>query len=423
MPDFTYLPVNLGCRLNQAELTKMELIFQAHGGVLDQDHPDLVIINTCGVTTKAEKESRQTIRQLRRRYPQAKLIAWGCAAQRWLSQSKSSWASLGLDAVYGNQDKDTHPIKFINLIKHPNKTQPVKTGFYTIRPRRFVKIQTGCDKFCSFCLIPFMRLRSRSKPPDRIIAEVKRAVKDGVKEVILTGVDISSYGLTSPIKPASWRSQDLMPLTHLLEQILAKTKIARIRLGSINPASFNPSFINLFKHHRRLMPHFHISLQSGSDRILKLMNRRYLVSDYIEIIHKLYDQVPDVLISTDIIAGFPTETEADFAATRQLVRRLNLSRLHVFPFSHRPGSLMDKLNLPPLPSKVIKTRAAKLRRIGQQLHLQAKQRYAGQPVKVLWESYRNGVLRGLTHNYLPATKKGSPNQVGQIEEIIYQPPV
>ena len=439
---FKYWLINLGCRLNQAELAEMEVVFSHYGGVADDKNPDVVVVNTCGVTAKAEKESRQMLRRLRKQYPGAKLVAWGCAADKWLREDRKKVEKWGVDLVYGNENKDQHPVLFIKKLglgwAKPNShsrgviysslesveekmgdNNQVKSGFYTQRPRRFIKIQTGCNKYCTFCLIPYMRHLSNSRSIEEVVELVKRAQKDGVKEVILTGVDIADYGRTTPAPLKGWRQYSVHKLTILLKAVLRETTIPRIRLGSINPVSFSDEFIDLFAGNNRLMPHFHISLQSGSDGVLKRMNRRYTKKEFYEIVKRLRERVGDVLISTDIIVGFPGETPEEFGETVEFVKEVRFSRLHVFSYSPRPGVVADKMGWGAVSTQIKKKRSQILRDLNQKLKEYWKKEYKGRKVRVLWERWKEGELIGWSHNYLPVRIKGERDKVGQVETITY----
>ncbi len=318
---FKYMTVNLGCRLNQAELTSLESVFNQAGCLYDKNQPQVIIVNTCAVTAKAEKESRQRLRRLKKLYPQAVVVAWGCGAQRWLKDKAVDWRSWGIDYIYGNDNKDQHPLQFLKIKPGQTLSKPkpsnhkVNSAQLISRVRRFIKIQDGCRRYCTYCIIPYTRPEPASKSIQQVVAEIKRAEKDGVKEVVLTGVDISAYGQDGNGRQNNWYQVSSQGLEDLTKTILDKTVVSRIRFGSINPVSFTPSFIDLFRNNPRLMPHLHISLQSGSDKILKLMNRGYSREQFRQTISRLRSAVPDILISTDIVVGFPGETESDFNDT------------------------------------------------------------------------------------------------------------
>ncbi len=430
MKKFSYLLLNLGCRLNQAELTTLETVLQNLGGIANPSNPHLIILNTCAVTTKAERESRGMIRRLRRQHPQAKIIAWGCAAEKWL-QEKKNWTKFGANYNWGNQNKTPNrhnipsyskksPINFKatltaqlqDILSNPlvpkNLTQEKIKGFYRPRLRRFIKIQDGCNHFCSYCLIPYLRKTSYSRPLPEILQEIREAVEEGVKEVILTGVDIADY---------HWEDKHL---AQLISIILEKVPLQRLRLGSINPPAFkDESLIKILAENPVFLPHLHISLQSGSKKILQLMKRDYTPQEYLHWVTKLKSRVQNLLISTDVIVGFPGEGEKEFQETVDLIKKVKFSRLHIFPFSSRPGTLVTKLPFHPPQSKVIKQRVKILQQLNSQLQSFWQEYFQGQPLQVLWESYSQGFLRGWSENYLPWKKKGSPSEVGKIETIPY----
>ncbi len=422
MSLFSYFLVNLGCRLNQAELTQLESFLQKEGGTFNKQQPNLIVINTCAVTIKAERKSRGLVRHLRRQHPKATIILWGCAAEKWL-QEGYNWKKLGANYNLGNQGKNpSHQIGaknpfssfdqlFSPFIPHLFSSTSFKKKHYLKRPRRFLKIQDGCNHFCSYCLIPYLRHRSTSKSARLILQEIDSALKDGVQEIILSGVDIADY---------RWEYLDLAKLINL---VLGKTSLPRLRLGSINPPALaNGQLAEIMVKNTRFLPHLHISLQSGSNKILKLMKRGYSRQEYLEWVEDIQKKVPSFLVSTDIIVGFPGEEETDFTKTVELIKKIKFSKLHIFPFSFRPHTLINQLNLPAVPQPIIKERVQFLQQLNNQLRHYWFSYYQSKTLSVLWESYRDGFLSGWTENYLPCRQRGRKDKVNQIEKINWQPP-
>ncbi len=422
MPLFRYSLVNLGCRLNQAELTQLEDFLQTKGGAFDNDQPNLIVVNTCAVTIKAERESRGLIRRLRRQHPKATILLWGCAAEKWL-QEGYNWKELGANYNLGNQGKNpNHQIQTKNLfssldnlfspfIPHLHSSTSFKEKYYLKRPRRFLKIQDGCNHFCSYCLIPYLRHRSTSKPAELILQEINSALKDGVQEIILTGVDIADY---------KWKDINLAKLITL---ILEKTSLPRLRLGSINPPALaDGQLAKIMAKNKRFLPHLHISLQSGSDKVLQLMKRGYSRQEYLEWVGNIQKKVPSFLVSTDVIVGFPGEEETDFIQTVELIKEIKFSKLHIFPFSPRPNTLINQLQLSPVPQTIIKKRVESLQKLNNQLRRYWFFYYQNKTLSVLWESYKDGFLSGWTENYLPFRQRGNKDKVNRIEKIVWQPP-
>ncbi len=356
--------VTLGCRLNTFE----SAVMKRHAA--DAGLTDTVIVNTCAVTKEAERQARQTIRRLRRDRPTARIIVTGCAAQ--LHPDRFS-AMAEVDGVLGNTEK-LDPAAYIEAINNPLQVtdiMPVReTAGHLLsgplieefagRSRAFVQIQQGCDHRCTFCIIPFARGPSRSLPAERIIAQIHRLVESGHKEIVLTGVDISSYGrdISSPSN-----------LGTLATEILsAVPELPRLRLSSLDPAVADIDLFRLIGDEPRLMPHIHLSLQAGDDTILKRMKRRHLTADAVEFCQQVRAARPDVVFGGDLIAGFPTETDALFANTIghvEALGALGLIYLHVFPYSAHDRT--PSARMPQVASTQRKERAAILRMLGERL--------------------------------------------------------
>ncbi len=350
--------VTFGCRLNIVESESMRR--QA----LEAGHDNLVIFNTCAVTAEATRQARQAIRRLKRERPDATIVVTGCAAQiepamfagmdevdRVIGNSEKSqsrtWAQLADPA--GGQDR----VQVADIMAVRETASHLIDGFEG-RTRAFVQVQNGCDHRCTFCIIPYGRGPSRSVAMGAAVDQIKRLVDRGYKEVVLTGVDMTSWGADLPGTPR---------LGQLMQSILTHVPdLPRLRLSSIDSIEADEALIDALASEKRLMPHLHLSLQAGDDMILKRMKRRHLRDDAIAFSQKIKSLRPDIVFGADIIAGFPTETEEMFANSLALVRDCGLTYLHVFPFSPREGT--PAARMPQLPKQVVKERAKRLREAG-----------------------------------------------------------
>ena len=370
---------NHGCRLNAYETKAMEEL--AAGAGLG----NAVVINTCAVTAEAVRKARQDIRRLRRAHPDAKLIVTGCAAQ---TEPEAFAAMTEVDAVIGNSEKmqastwaglagdfGTEPVQVDDIMSVTDTAGHLIDGFGT-RSRAYVQVQNGCDHRCTFCVIPFGRGNSRSVPAGVVVDQIKRLVDRGFNEVVLTGVDLTSWGGDLPSQPR---------LGDLVARILKLVPdLPRLRISSIDSIEVDAALMQCIATEPRLMPHLHLSLQHGDDLILKRMKRRHLRDDAIRFAQEARRLRPDMTFGADIIAGFPTETEAHFANALKLVEECDLTWLHVFPYSPRPGT--PAARMPQVNGTTIKDRAARLRAAGAaqvKAHLRAQ---IGRTHQVLMES-------------------------------------
>ncbi len=360
----------LGCRLNAYESEAMRALAE-HASL-----GDAVIVNTCAVTAEAVRKSRQEIRRLQRENPASKVIVTGCAAQI----DPDSFAQMPeVNAVIGNNEKmraatwsamagdligDTEKVKVDDIMSVTETAGHLIDGFAT-RARAYVQVQNGCDHRCTFCIIPFGRGNSRSVPAGVVIDQIKRLVNKGYNEVVLTGVDLTSWGADLPSAPK---------LGDLVMRILKLVPdLPRLRISSIDSIEVDENLLTAIATEPRLMPHLHLSLQHGDDLILKRMKRRHLRDDAIAFCETARKLRPNITFGADIIAGFPTETEAHFANSLKLVEECDLTWLHVFPYSSREGTPAAKM--PAVKGPKIKLRAAKLRALGSQkveAHLEAQ---------------------------------------------------
>ncbi|PPQ31344.1 tRNA (N(6)-L-threonylcarbamoyladenosine(37)-C(2))-methylthiotransferase MtaB [Rhodopila globiformis] len=346
--------VTFGCRLNTYESEVMRGLAAGQG----EHASDTVIVNTCAVTAEAERQARQAIRKLARERPESRIVVTGCAAQI----DPAAWAALpNVQRVLGNDDKlkpeswEEGAGSAVSDIMAATETAAHLVTEFASRARAFVQVQQGCDHRCTFCIIPFGRGPNRSVPIGRIAEQVRTLVRQGFQEVVLTGVDIASYGPDLPGHPT---------LGQMIRRVLAAVPdLPRLRLSSIDPAAIDAELWRLFAEEPRLMPHLHLSLQAGSDLILKRMRRRHGRSQALDIIRLARELRPGIAIGADLIAGFPTETDELFEETLRFVQEAAVPYLHVFPYSERPGT--PAARMPAVPKPVRKERAARLREAGQ----------------------------------------------------------
>jgi threonylcarbamoyladenosine tRNA methylthiotransferase MtaB len=371
--------VTFGCRLNAYESEAIRARATADG------LSDAVVFNTCAVTNEAVRQARQAIRKARRERPGARLIVTGCAAQ---IDPQAFAAMPEVDLVLGNAEKaapgalgDTSARVRVNDIMSVRETAGHLVDGLKDRARAYVEVQNGCDHRCTFCIIPYGRGNSRSAAAGEVVEQVRRLTAEGYREVVLTGVDITSWGADLPGQPT---------LGQLVARILKLVpSLPRLRLSSIDAAEIDPDLMRCLAEEPRLMPYLHLSLQAGDDLILKRMKRRHLRADALKLIADVRAVRPDTAFGADLIAGFPTESEAAFENTLKLVEEAGLSFLHVFPYSARPGTPAAKM--PPVKGPVIKDRARRLREAGDAALQRHLQRQLGRVLNGLVE--RDGFAR------------------------------
>ncbi len=371
----------LGCRLNEAELEDWARRFQARGHQLCRDpgEADLVVVNTCAVTAEAVRKSRKLLRRAHRENPRARLVVSGCSAT--LAPAAAE-ALPGVDLVVGNARKDrlveiTETALDLPLMP-AQATEPGENALWARgRQRAFVKIQDGCRHRCTYCIVTLARGEERSRPRAEVIDEVRRLHASGVQEVVLTGVHIGGYGA------------DLgTDLADLVQGVLRETRIPRLRLGSLEPWDLPEALWEAFAD-PRFLPHLHLPLQSGSDRVLRRMARRCRSGEFARLVERGRERVPGLNVTTDIIVGFPGETEADWARTLELAEALGFGHIHIFPFSSRPGT--KAAGLPdPVPAEVQRRRAAELHALARRSRKAVLEARRGQRAAVLVEGRCRG---------------------------------
>lgn len=394
--------LTFGCRLNTYESEAMRDLATKAG------HAGAIVVNTCAVTAEAERQARQAIRRAHRDNPGARIIVTGCAAQI----APDKWAAIpGVERVIGNADKlkpetwaalDAPPAPVTDIMAATETAAHLVTEFAG-RARAFVQVQQGCDHRCTFCVIPFGRGPSRSVPIGAVVEQVRALVAAGYREVVLTGVDITSYGPDLPGRPS---------LGQMVRRLLALVPdLPRLRLSSLDPVEVDEDLWRLIAEEPRLMPHLHLSLQHGADLILKRMKRRHLRADAIALAERARRLRPEMVFGADLIAGFPTETEEHFAETLSLVEACGLSFLHVFPYSERPDT--PAARMPQLPVPVRRERAARLREAGAKAAARLFAARLGREETVLFEHPD----RGHTEQFAPLRLLGAAAVPGEIRRL------
>jgi threonylcarbamoyladenosine tRNA methylthiotransferase MtaB len=376
---------SLGCKLNQAEIQQLARQLEAAGYRLvdPSDKADIYILNTCSVTHIADRKSRHLLRMARRRNPAARLIAIGCYAHR----APQELAQIeGVELVLGNDRK----MNLLNLLEdadNPRQLAVPSVGAHEVgRTRAFLKVQDGCLNFCAYCIVPLVRSREQNVSAEKVTALVRGLVANGYREVVLTGTEIGSYNSNG------------VNLEGLIKRILADTPVPRLRLSSLQPHQIPPTLIDLWRD-SRLCPHFHLSLQSGSDIVLKRMKRRYSTADYRHTVALIRDFVPDVAITTDVIVGFPGETDAKFQETLDFCREMQFARIHVFPFSPRPATAAAAMPRQ-VHAALKKERSNRMLALAKESARSFQQQFLGKAMDVLWEQPSGGIWSGLTGNYI-----------------------
>jgi threonylcarbamoyladenosine tRNA methylthiotransferase MtaB len=395
---------HLGCRLNESEIEDLAWRFAVagHQVVDDPVEADWCVVNTCTVTREAGRKSRQMVRRLARLNPDCRIAVTGCHATMAPGEVESlpnvAW-------VVGNPEKERLPQLIAGANSHHSQWTSGHLNPGTLgRTRAFVKVQDGCDNRCTFCITTVARGEGRSRPLKQVVAEVRELVAAGYKEVVITGVHLGSYGrdgrhpTTSGDQPGE-TSRDGAGLHGLIEALLCETDVPRLRLSSLEPWDLSPDFFELWSD-SRLCRQLHLPLQSGNDRILRRMARRTTIRDYAELVASARTRIPDLALTTDLIVGFPGETEAAFEASYRFVQEMEFARLHVFSYSARAGTAAARMaNQVPAAAKTSRSHA--MRHLGARLERDFHRRFVGRTFPVLWEQADNsGFWRGHTDNYL-----------------------
>lgn len=409
----------LGCKVNQADTASMENLFlrSGHQLVSFDGEADVYIINTCVVTNTGQRKSRQTIHRAIRKNPNALIVVTGCYPQTAAEEVK---AIAGVDMIIGNQDRaqivqlveerlahrQTDTLDAVHKLTASTAFEEMAAGDITDKTRAFLKIQEGCNQFCTYCIIPYARGPLRSRSLESIRTETQRLISAGFKEIVLIGIHLGCYGKENPDGPT---------LYDAVKTVLDVPGVQRLRLGSLESVEVEPRLLTLMQEDARFCRHLHLPLQSGCDKVLQAMHRPYTTAKFQTLLADIKTRVPDIAITTDVIVGFPGETEADFETTCKFAESCGFSKMHIFPFSARKGTPAEKF-AGAVTEAVKKERADILVRIDETMHKAFLQAMVGQNAEVLFEQPAGeDYFEGLTGNYQRVfVKSGGRNLGGEI---------
>ena len=414
----TFSVLNIGCKVNAYELSAISSLLIKQGFKEDDSNPDVVIINTCSVTATADQKSRQHIRKMQKLYPNAVIAVMGCYAQgnhKFVEEEIKPTILLGTSHRRDVVDlinkalKDGGNYKVIEENTRGFEYEELGITSYTDNVRAFLKIQDGCNNFCTYCIVPYRRGKMRSRQKENVINEAKYLVEQGYQEIVLSGIHVGGYG--QDLKDCSF--------SDLVEELSNIPNLKSLRISSIEESEIDDKLISLIKTKDNLAKHLHIPLQSGSTRVLKMMNRKYTRDQFINRIKQIKEQVPNVMISGDAIVGFPQESEEDFMDTYNLCKEC-FDMLHVFPYSQRPGTVAARMEGQISP-EVKKDRSRRLLALGEELYATYANKFVGQEVTVLIEKYdeKQQAYIGHTSNYLEV-KIPLESKVGEYKTIKLQ---
>ncbi len=411
--------ITLGCKVNQYETNAMAQKFKEKGYkvIEGEAKADIYVINTCTVTNMSDRKSRQMLRRMKDINKNAIIVACGCYVQ----VSKEEVEQMEeIDLVLGNNEKK-NIVEYVEKYIEENKKEEnmedvmkqrefVDFGdvTYTEKTRAVIKVQDGCDRFCSYCIIPYARGRVRSRKPQSVISEIEKIAKQGIQEVVVTGIHVASYGKDF---------NNDYKLIDLLEEINKIEGIKRIRLGSIEPLLITEEFVERLKKLEKICHHFHLSLQSGCDETLKRMNRRYTIEEFKEIVNRLRKNYEDVILTTDIIVGFPGETEEEFNKTYEFLKDIKFYKMHVFKYSPRKGTKAAKMPKQ-IDGKQKEMRSKKLIELSDFNEKTYNEAYINKEVEVLFEEEKEGMYKGHTENYILVYYKSEENLENKMKKVI-----
>lgn len=408
--------ISLGCKVNSYESSALKELF-LNNGIKEDDKQDIIVINTCSVTAVADQKSRQIIRRERRNNPNAIICVMGCYSQKNAEYIKNE---CGGDIIVGTSNRrklvvllkefifDKKPI--IDVEDNPRKFTYESLGAIAIpnSTRAYVKIEDGCNNFCSYCTIPYTRGIARSRSKDEVLTEISTLVNKGFKEIVLTGIHTAHYGLDN--KECSF--------SDLVEQICQIPNLYRLRISSIEESEIDDKFLDLLKKYPCIANHLHMPLQSGSKSVLKRMCRKYNVDDFINKVNRIREIRPDIAITTDVIVGFPGETEEEFKETFDFINQVNFAELHVFPFSAREGT--KAYDMPDQVKPEVKSqRVDKLIKLSEELNRNYIYKFKGQELEVILEERNKTthLLSGFTSNYIKLEADLPDSYIGKIHKI------
>ncbi len=394
--------LTLGCKVNQYDSDAMRTIFlqQGYKAVKEEEEADVYVINTCSVTSIGDRKSRQMVRKIRRKHPQAVIAVAGCYAQI----APEIFEAMGdIDVIVGAQNR-SKIVEYVEQAQKKEKTiNAVKdimsvTEFENLyvdaegetKTRAFIKVQEGCDNYCTFCIIPFARGKLKSRKQKDAVEEIRRLVTKGYREIVLTGIHLGNYGRDL---------HDGTSLATLVEELLRIPNLLRIRMGSIESVELSDDLINLIKDEPRVCRHLHLPIQSGSDAVLRRMNRHYRLPEYKKLISELREKIPGLALTTDLIVGFPGETEENFMETLETLRELRFSAIHVFPYSQRTGTPAAVFPNQ-VPGDIKKDRVHRVQKLEKEISKEYRKTFLQKTVHVLIEEEKNGYFEGLSDEYI-----------------------
>jgi len=415
----SYTTISLGCKVNSYEISALTMRLQELGYVEDKNNPTVAIINTCSVTATADQKSRQHIRKLLNNYPNAIVVVMGCYSQGHHDFIKNE---IKPHIITGTSNRD----KLVELIENYSKQAPIditennprlyqyeELGItnHSENVRAYLKIEDGCDNFCSYCLIPYRRGRARSRNHEEVIKEATSLVKNGYQEIVLTGIHVGGYG----------KDLDNYTFSKLVKELLDIKDLYRLRISSIEESEIDNDLIQLINTKDNLANHFHIPLQSGCDTVLKRMNRKYTCEQFLNKLKLIKEACPNVALTTDVIVGFPGETDEEFEQTYKFIQECGFNMLHVFPFSSREGTIASRMPNQ-IDPRIKKERTLRLIELSNRLWDEYTNKFVGKEVEVLIEQYdeKNHLNIGHTSNYLEVKIPDLENKVGKIIKTEYK---
>lgn len=409
--------ITLGCKVNLYDTEAMAELFTEKGyEVVDfEEYADVYLINTCTVTNLGDKKSRQMIRRAKRINPNSVVVATGCYAQ---VASEEVAKIEGINIVIGTKNRseivetvenyvaENGVVNNVSDIMGEKEFEPLQISRLTNRTRAYIKIQEGCNRYCTYCIIPYARGPIRSRKPEEVVEEVKKLAENGFKEVVLTGIHVASYGL------------DLgnITLADIIEKVHSVDGIERIRFSSMEPLAIDDEFVARMSKLPKVCDHYHLSLQSGCNRTLKRMNRKYNAEQYAEACERLRNAFPNVAITTDIIVGFPDETEEDFKESLAFAERMKLDKIHTFPYSPKNGTPAAKMKNQ-ISGDVKSQRSKEMIALSDKMNIDFLNNNIGKTVPVLFEDMENGFWQGHTTNYIKVLAKSDENLNNKIVDV------
>ena len=397
-----YKIITLGCKVNEYESEVVAILLENHGYVKDEN-PNVCIVNTCTVTNTADSKSRKIIRSLRRKYPDAILVIMGC-----MVQNKKDKLDVDADIIIGNKHKteildyiNDYKMKKIYVVEDMDDAdfEDMSLNNFDLT-RAYIKIEDGCDNYCSYCIIPYVRGHVRSKKHEKVLEEARALIKNGHKEIVLTGIHTGHY------HDGNYSFADL------LNDLIKLDGLKRLRISSIEITELNDEVLNIIKNSKILVNHMHIPLQSGSNYILKKMNRKYDKEYFIKKIGKIKEIKPDMNVTTDVIVGFPGESEENFKESIQTIEEIGFTKIHVFPYSDREGTTASKMK-DKIPGNIKKMRVKKLLDISKKNEILYMQKHLGEEMIFIPEVFEDGYLIGHTANFLLVKAKGDKKLLKQ----------